>query len=147
MTKKDEILNLFKKNPKELFSLRDINLELKYGLTPPDIKQTENVIRNFRMIKVILRHKDKDVNNDFQYAMEMKSSDISVWVLNQTISNKQTGKSYKRKGNLLSKKEIQSMFAAQYNTLAKLEDEVMRVVDNHEEISKEMQRIRNALGK
>ncbi len=39
------------------------------------------------------------------------------------------------------------MFAAQYNTLARLEDEVMKIINEFELTKKEMSKIRNFIGK
>jgi hypothetical protein len=152
ITAKNKIHAIFVKDPNRLLSIIDVAGELNEEYTPSVYKRIENVIRNLRIDGEVHRHKDRDINKDLQYAVNMKEDNIEPWVLNDNLSKglKGTPKGKgapKRKGRLLDKKEIQSMFAAQYNNLAKLEDEAMKIIEQFEATEKEMTKIRNFIGR
>jgi len=148
MNRKEEVLKIFTKHETTLYSIFEIMDKLKLDDTPTNYKNIENIVRNFRMSKVLSRHKEKDSNDDFQYAAKMKASDIEPWILNGKISTGLKGMSKRTsKIKLRDSKEIRAMFAAQYNALAKLEDEVMKIINENELTQKEMSKIRKLIGK
>ncbi len=153
MNKKDQVLEIFTKHETTLYSIVEILDKLKIEEIPVNYKNIESIIRKLRMKEVVYRHKERDSNGDLQYAFKIKTSDIEPWVLNTKMSNCVKGSKGSKvskktsKNKLLSRKEIQSMFAAQYNTLARLEDEVIKIINEFELTEKEMSKIRNFIGK
>lgn len=141
--KTSDIIAIFNKDKKTLFSISDILAEFELEDNALNAKRMHNTLRKLRIDKVIYRHVDKDSLGDFQYAADIKTENIAIWVKKSYTTNT----SPKKKSKILSKKEIQSMFAAQYNDLATLEDSVMRTVEDYETLSKEMARIKNFIGK
>lgn len=141
--KTSDIIAIFNKDKKTLFSISDILAEFELEDNALNNKRMLNTLRKLRIDKVIYRHVDKDSLGDFQYAVDIKTENIAIWVKKSYTTNT----SPKKKSKILSKKEIQSMFAAQYNDLATLEDSVMRTVEDYETLSKEMARIKNFIGK
>lgn len=141
---KKNVLAKMNEDSKQLWSVPEMMAEF------PDsnYKAIDNVMRNLRVSGVIDRHLDKDVNGDFQFAVKVKIEKIDVWVKSTTMGqgnvNNSTVKKKKR-GQLLSSKEIRSMFAAHYNNMAKLEDSCMAIIERSEMTEKEMAKIRNFL--
>ncbi len=147
---KQLIIEIFDANPKELFSIPDL-----IGLISPSVpsitnKAIHNILRTLRINKKIHRHKERSHENESLYGKEIDEKNIEVWVkqlrsMSTSMSTSTSPK--KRKNSLSSKKEIQSLFADHYNNLASLEDKVMKIIDNHDILEKEMERIKNFLGK
>ncbi len=128
---KNEMLAIFNKNKKELFSVSDIE-----GITKFTKRAIDNCLRQLRIAGFIYRHKEKDVNHDYQFAVSLAEKDIDPYApIKPQI---------KKKG-ILSVKEIRSMFQAQYNNMARLEDVIMRSLEEFELIEKEMERIKNVV--
>jgi len=139
-------------NPKTLYSIPDLvdifktHEQLKSKDADQKRKAIENMLRNLRVDKEIFRHVDRDENGDLQYAVSLPEAKIEHWVLSTTMgqgnSIKNGGTQKKRKGQLLSSKEIRSMFAAHYTNMAKLEDSCMAIIEQSEMTEKEMAKIR-----
>lgn len=140
-----KILAKMQEDPKALWSVSDMFAEYPESTH----KAVDNHIRALRIEGIIDRHLDKDVNNDFQFAIKVKIEKIDVYVKQDrptSVGGPVAGKK-KRKGQLLTAKEIRSMFAEHYNNMAKLEDSVMAIVDRSEMTDKEMTKIRTFLGR
>ena len=149
------IRNQMLEEPKTLYSIPDLldifknheQLKSKDGIQKA--KAIENMLRNLRVDKEIFRHVDRDENDDLQYAVSIPDAKIEHWVLSTTMGQgnptKNGGVPKKRKGQLLSSKEIRSMFAAHYNNMAKLEDSCMAIIERSEMTEKEMAKIRSFL--
>jgi len=152
---REDVLKLMTKNKKTLYSINDL-LEIfkrHNQLKPKDkgqkYKAFENIFRNLRIEGKISRHVDKDENNDIQYAVLIHKDKIEKWVLVQSKQRINTGTktTYKKRKQLLTSKEIRSMFATHYNNMAKLEDSCMAIIEHSESTEKEMEKIRNFLKK
>lgn len=135
-----KILKLMKSNPKQLWSIPELLAEFQ-DATP---KSMDSHLRVLRIDGEIDRHIDDDVNGDRQFAVSVKIEKIEPYVA-QTHSGKGALSKKKKKGQLLSSKEIRSMFAAHYNNMAKLEDSCMAIIEHSEMTEKEMVKIRRFL--
>ncbi len=130
------ILEAMQSDKKQLWSIPDL---LNY-FPEANVKSCESHLRTLRINGDISRHIDNDINDDKQYAVSIKNDKIEPYT-KQDHSAKGNFKT-KRKGKLLTGKEIRSMFAAHYNNMAKLEDSVMAVIEQFEATEKEMTKIR-----
>ncbi|MFV1982986.1 MAG: hypothetical protein ACC657_05535 [Thiohalomonadales bacterium] len=142
-----KVLKIMQEDPKVLFSVSDILNILKSDPLIKDksddkkYKTIDNQFRNLRGQNEIYRHIDRDINGDLQYAVTISDSKIEPFIVTP-LENK-----IRKKGKLLIGKEIRSMFAMQFNNLAKLEDSVMRIIEEFERVEKEMDKIKHFLGK
>lgn len=154
---KNRVYDLMLENPKKLYSvveLVDIFIDHKApGFKGTNVKGIDNILRNLRIKGLIFRHLDKDSSQHFLFAVKIDIEFIDHWVLNERMSKgvstglRVTQPLKKSKKGTLTKKEIQSMFATLYNMLASVEDESMKVIEEHETLEKEMNRIKNFMGK
>lgn len=150
MKLKDKVLEFMSEDPTRLFTVEELVTIFKdhtgKGFKGTTIKGVDNVLRNHRVGGRIYRHIDKK-NKKFRYAVDIKTENTDHWVLSEKISQGNKGiRVIKKSKGLLSKKEIQSMFAVQYNMLARLEDESMKVIDQYETLEKELSKIKNVMG-
>jgi len=132
------VFDLLNEDPKQLWSIP----EMLEKFPESTYKAIDTHFRVLRVDGRIDRHIDRDINGDFQFAVKVKIEKIDPYIKQERPSNSGPKK---RKGKLLSSKEIRSMFAAHYNNMAKLEDSVMAIVEQFEETEKEMIKIRNFL--
>ncbi len=146
---KKTICELLEEDPEILYSNIDIieSLKstelLKNKTVEQQYKAIDNAFRNARNEGLILRHIDKDENNDLQYAFKIPKDKVYNHTPVPRTNTPNTVK--KKRGQALTAKEIRSMFAVQYNYLAKLEDSCMAIVDLYETTEKEMSRIKSFL--
>lgn len=126
----------------KLFTIQDLADEWEC-----EFRTIQNITHNLRLKGKIDRHIDRDKNKNFRFAVLISPDKVEPYVpmASKTKNNSDNNIKKKKRGQLLSGKEIRSMFAAHYNNMAKLEDSVMAIIERSEMTEKEMTKIRNFL--
>lgn len=138
------VLKLMKDDPEILYNVDELveafkNTEyLNKKNDKQQFKAIDNILRKARLDGVVSRHIDRDADNKTQYAVKIPKNKIAEYIpSSRLVRKKQT--------NIVTSKEIRSMFAAQYNYLAKLEDVCMSVIEKSEMTEKELDKIKSFL--
>ena len=119
--------------------------ELMEELDDIDKRQAENALYNAWRAEKLYRH--KNVNNDkqFQYALKIpeinRATPPAPYVASTSPSSGSGIK--KRRGVKATPKEIRMAFMQVQNSLAKLEDMIMPIIEDAEEKDKMLNKLRN----
>lgn len=138
-----KVMGLLEADPKALWTWQDLRVE-----SPEyDEKAAQNCFHRLYTIGKIKRHIEKDPEtNLYRYALEISSAKSDQWVKNDATSAPKTKTGKRKKGQLPSSREVRTMFAQTLNQIAKLEDMMITIVDQHEENEKLLNKIKIITG-
>jgi len=124
-------------SPTTLWTRDDFMNELGIEMRP-----AENACYNAWKSGKIYRHKDKDENKLFSYALSIKEQHREMY---QPTTGATPGPARKKKSKMITAKELRKLFAAHMNSSAQLEDIVLELVDRLEELEKSHEKIKQLI--
>lgn len=144
------VLEWMKTNPKKLVTCVDISNKFKINTN-----RASTIMWRLHNDESIVRHIDKTDDGRFQYAVSIsaKLKDVYQSTPADTSSNGNGVKrSYTKRGNYnkrsktqLTPKELRAMFAQTMSNLAKLEDAVMGMAEEHDSMAKRVAKVEELL--
>lgn len=109
-------------------------------------RQVDNALSNAWRGGKIDRHKDNGDSTTgwgfARYALKIKDSDKRIYVVNQAQA---LGHTKRRKGQKATPKEIRVAFMQVQNSLAKLEDMIMPIIEDAEDRDKVLNKLKSLL--